>query len=231
MINNSEDLNNYYRLVNQYIDEYIEKGINPLKLGKYLNKSKLKNFLERKGLDTIQNIDKIVQDVIDDRISLEKDSVLKFESFKIFESNNISFDSVRECLYRNIGSSDINHEKILADFYDVSLSQIDVISSEEHSFKVNKFGDEVKCIIYTQDDLKIIGENLKSLIIEEINTKFIELDYQINIPVDKITDPIKIEKYLEEYIDVDMVKNIISLILKCGSEKVNEDYPHFIGLV
>ena len=37
MINNSEDLNKYYNIVNQYVDEYIDKWkIKPTNLKNYL---------------------------------------------------------------------------------------------------------------------------------------------------------------------------------------------------
>ena len=60
MINNSEDLNKYYNIVNQYVDEYIDKWkIKPTNLKNYLlgNKSRLVNFLEKKGLKDINRID------------------------------------------------------------------------------------------------------------------------------------------------------------------------------
>jgi hypothetical protein len=79
MINNSEDLNKYYNIVNQYVDEYIDKWkIKPTNLKNYLlgNKSRLVNFLEKKGLRDINRIDRVVSDVIEHRVELYKDGVI-----------------------------------------------------------------------------------------------------------------------------------------------------------
>lgn len=230
MINNSNDLNTYYSLINQYIDEYIDKGIKASKLSKYLNKKRLENFLERKGLKDISKIDQIIKDVLSDRVSLEKDLIMKFESFRIFESNNIQFDSIKECLYKGVGKSTITHEKILADFYDVSLSQIDVLDSDEHLFKINNFSQDFSCIIYTEDDIKIITENLKELVKQKIVDKTIEIEYKIQIPVKEFIDSNKLNEYLDKYLNPDMTKNIIWQVLSCNMEKVGPEYQHFIGI-
>ena len=90
MINNSEDLNKYYNIVNQYVDEYIDKWkIKPTNLKNYLlgNKSRLVNFLEKKGLRDINRIDRVVSDVIEHRVELYKDGVITFENFKLFMNN------------------------------------------------------------------------------------------------------------------------------------------------
>ncbi len=90
MIKTSEDANKYYQLVNQYIDEYVETwNIKPTNLKSYLlgNKSNLLKFLERRGLSEVSNIETVLSDVIDDRVSMFKDSVMTFENFKFLESN------------------------------------------------------------------------------------------------------------------------------------------------
>lgn len=230
MINNSSDLTKYYSLINQYIDEYIDKGIKPSKLNKYLNKEKLQNFLERKGLKDIDKIDQVVKDVLSDRVSMEKDSVMMFESFRIFESNNIQFDSIKECLYKNVGKSTISHEKILADFYDISLSQIDVINSDEHLFEINNFNKNIKCIIYTNDDIQIIGENLKVLINQQLLESDFDLEY-IKIPIKEFIDSNKLNDYLNNYLDINIIKNIIQKVLLCEVEETTPEYQHFIGIV
>ena len=89
MIKSSEDANKYYNLVNQYVDEYVDKWkIKPTNLKNYLlgNKSRLVNFLERKGLKDVGNIDRVVLDVIEDRVAMHNDGVITFENFKLFES-------------------------------------------------------------------------------------------------------------------------------------------------
>ena len=124
MINNSEDLNKYYNIVNQYVDEYIDKWkIKPTNLKNYLlgNKSRLVNFLEKKGLRDINRIDRVVSDVIEHRVELYKDGVITFENFKLLESEEFKVLDLKQCLYKGIEKATINHEKILADFFDLSL--------------------------------------------------------------------------------------------------------------
>ena len=57
----SADINNYYKQINNFIDEYLKDWkVNPKQLKKYLlnNETRLENFLKRKGLNEIDNIKK-----------------------------------------------------------------------------------------------------------------------------------------------------------------------------
>lgn len=88
-INTREELNYYYELVNKLVDEYISDwNIMPSKLKKYLKPGTkgFQNFLDRNNLSDIKNIKSILIDVIDDRVYMEKDGILKFESFNKYES-------------------------------------------------------------------------------------------------------------------------------------------------
>jgi len=90
-INNREDLNKYYGLLNELIDVYVEKWkIRPTRLKNNLKKEQkeFENFLLRNNLSDINGISVVLSDIIDDRASMEKDGILKFESFNILESNN-----------------------------------------------------------------------------------------------------------------------------------------------
>lgn len=84
-IYSSEELTKYYNQINNIIDEYIEEWkIRPTRLKKYLkpNTKRFKSFLKQNNLEDIQNIDKIINDVLEDRVGLEKDRLLSFENFK-----------------------------------------------------------------------------------------------------------------------------------------------------
>ena len=83
MIRNSEDANKYYQLVNQYVDDYIEEFIKkhkfkPSRVESYLleNKAKLKNFISRRGLSDVNGIEQVLSDILQDRVSMRKDSVM-----------------------------------------------------------------------------------------------------------------------------------------------------------
>ncbi len=211
MINNSEDANKYYNVVNQYIDEYVDKWkIKPTNLKNYLlgNKSRLINFLERRGLKDISNIDRVVLDVVEDRVSIYNDSVMTFESFKFFESEDFKVLDLKDCLYKGIEKATINHEKVIADFFDVSLSQISSLSPERHTFWVNDVDTPI--VIYNEDELLIIKENIIEYAYHQMFNKSISLD------LGRSTFDVKIGEFISER----QFKEKFSLILP--NEKLRE---------
>lgn len=209
MIKNTEDANKYYAIINEYIDGYLDKWkIDAKKLKKYLlNNNKLIHFLEKKGLNNISNIKLVINDVIDDRISIEKDKVMTLESFKINES--YIFSSIAECIYFGIDKSSIQHEKILADQFDVSLGHINIINSEKHIFSV----EENQYIIFLKEEIEIIKENLKEFFLNKLKTKKFIMDDSLDIKI-KIIDFIDEDKFKNTFLANTEIKEIISKILK-----------------
>ena len=223
---NSEDVNKYYKLINEYIDDYLGNWkVNPKNLKKYLNTNRIANFLEKKGLNGIKNINRVIDDIIQDRIYFEDEKVMKFENY-IFESiENESID-INQCLHRGINKSNIEHEKIIADHYDVSLSEIDILDSNTHKFKIEN--DEF--IIYKEDEIEIIKENLKEWAIKNILEREIVEDIggkEIKLLMSKLVD----NKLVEEAIsnEIKEVKWIIGKILKC--KEVNNTGKYFLGIL
>jgi len=204
MIKSSEDANKYYNLVNQYVDEYVDKWkIKPTNLKNYLlgNKSRLVNFLERKGLKDIGNIDRVVLDVIEDRVAMHNDGVITFENFKLFESEEFKVIDLKQCLYKGVEKATINHEKILADFFDLSLSQIDPISPDKHTFWVHDVDTPVT--IYTKEELLIIKENIIEYSYNQVSNKNVSLDLGRS----------KFEMKLSEFMSENQFKEKFSTIL------------------
>lgn len=194
MIKTSDDANKYYQLINQYIDEYVENwNIKPTNLKSYLlgNKSNLLKFIERRGLSEVSNIDTVLSDVIEDRVSMWNDSVMTFENFKHFDSNEFEISDLRSSLFIGIQKATIEHEKILADFSDVSLSQIDVVSSDRHLFSI----EDQKIYVFTKEEKLALEEN----ILKHIYNKLKEQKLIININ----SLPIEIDSsvYLRNYED------------------------------
>ena len=139
-ISNREEANKYYQQINQLVDNYIDNyKIRPSKLRSYFkpNSERFQRFLKKNGLDSIDGANRILNDVIDDRVSLEKDGVVTFETFKYFESDEFKIRSMRECLYKGIEKSTLAQEKVLADFFDTNLGSIDIIDSDKHIFKID----------------------------------------------------------------------------------------------
>ncbi len=226
-MNNSEEANKYYKLINEYIDDYLENWkISPKNLKKYLNSNRISNFLEKKGLKEIKNINKVIDDIIQDRISIENDQVMKFESFEIFENSEFSNSNISQCLHRGINKANIDHEKIIADHYDVSLSQIDIVDSNLHKFKI----ENEEFFIYKEDEIEIIKENLKEWINKKIMNEKVSISVEnkeIKLQLSSIIDEDKLKTLISN--EIKNVKWIISSILKC--QKFDQNAKYFIGSI
>ena len=141
----------YYKLVNDFIDKYIiDWKIKPSKLAIYLkNNSKFEKFLIKNGLKEVWNINRIINDVIEDRTGLEHDGVLKFEKYSLLKENLIE-----------LNSADISYEKTLADYYNIGLSHISLFRKDLNLFRVNDFDETKLALIYSKTDLI---KNLESI--------------------------------------------------------------------
>jgi hypothetical protein len=225
MIKSSEDANKYYQLVNEYVDEYVEKWkIKPTNLKNYLlgNKTRLIRFLERRGLKDINNINRVLVDIIEDRISMFNDGILTFENFKLFESNEFRIVNLKQCLYKGINNATIEHEKILADEFDVSLSEIDITSSEKHQFNI----DNNDVIIYTNDEISIIKENIKDYISNQIFDKTIKLELgssniDLKVDIKEFINNDKFASHIDNLLDKNKIIEIISTILSMNAKETN----------
>jgi hypothetical protein len=214
LINNREDANRYYQIINDLIDDYIYKWkIKPSNLKKYLNpgSQRFKNFLKRNKLDGIQGSEKILKDVIEDRYHMEKDGVLNFESFKYFESNDFKITSLKENLYKGIEKSTINMEKILADYFDTNLSDIDIINSDKHIFKLNDWNNkDHKVIIFSKEEIDVIIINIVQYLYNELSNKKIEIAEHISIELSNLIDKDIFTYKITKILTRDLIKKLIT---------------------
>jgi len=218
MISDSQSANKYYRIVNDFIDVYINKHkVRPSRLHKYLlNSDKLKNLLERSGLTEISNIKRIISDVLEDRISLEKDGVMTFEGF-LNESKH-ALREKNECLWFGIEKSNILHEKILSNSLSVSLSEIGYVNSDRHFFRV----DKNIYVVYTENDLSIIGENIREYCIENLKKTVSMGDLEIHLY--DFIDIKKLSDYLDNYLTREYIMSFICYILGCDNLNSERDF-------
>lgn len=213
-INNREDANKYYQLINNLVDEYTERWkIRPSNLKRYLKpgSERFNKFLERNKLKDIKGSEIILRDVIEDRNSLEKDGVLTFESYKVFESEEFKIRNMKDCLYRGIEKSNQKMEKVLADYFDTNLSDIDIVDSEKHKFKINDWeNEEVSIIIYSDEDLDTIKINISNHLLSELEQKEISLTGKISLQFSDIIDLSKFEEKLQDKLTDDYSIEIVS---------------------
>lgn len=236
MIRNSEDANKYYNLVNQYIDEYVEKWkIKPNNLKSYLlgNKSKMVSFLERNGLNNVSNIEIVITDIIDDRIAISIDTIMTFENYKAMDSDEFKILDIKQCLWKGINKADMEHEKLLADMFDVSLSQINAIDSGRHIFQIDDMGPKTFCVVFSESELQIIKENIKDYAFNQLTSQNLNLPgVNFDFNLGKFVDLDKYNSYVDSLFSTENVKNFICQQLNCEQqfkEFTNLDY--FVGIL
>jgi hypothetical protein len=233
-INNREDANRYYQIINDLVDDYVDKWkIRPSKLKKYLKpgSQRFKNFLERNKLSEIQGSDRILKDIIDDRYHMEKDGVLSFESFKYFESNEFKIQSLKQSLYKGIEKSNINMEKILADYFDTNLGDIDIIDSDKHIFKLNDWNNsDYEVIIYSKDEINVITDNIIEHLYSELSNKKIELTEHISIELSDLINKELFTSKIGKVLTEDLIKKLISDALGGDFKFKDEFKEHYIWI-
>ena len=174
MIKSSDDANKYYSLIDSHIESYVNNyyskyGVEPRKIEEHLlkNKNLMDDFLKKRGLFDVSGINRIVQDVLEDRIALHKDSVMTFESFSLLESVDYKINSLKECLYLGISEVTVEHEKLLADLFDCSLSHVECVSPDRRIFRVDS-EDLESVVIYLENELEIVHSNMINYFVTEL---------------------------------------------------------------
>ena len=232
-INSREDANKYYQVVNKLVDEYIDKWkIKPTNLKRYLKNGsdKFEKFIERNGLKDINGIKQVINDVIEDRVHMETDGVLTFERFKVFESDEFKITSIIQCLYKGIGKTDIKAEKFLADHFDANLSQIDIVDTDKHMFKISNWENEdLLVIVYNKDEFDIIKENMKEYLYEELLKQQIDLIVGVSLRLNTLVDKDKfytdIESKLSDSLITDLINDSLEMnYTKFDFEKTDDYY-------
>jgi hypothetical protein len=232
-INSREDANKYYQVVNKLVDEYIDKWkIKPTNLKRYLKNGsdKFEKFIDRNGLKDINGIKQVINDVIEDRVHMESDGVLTFERFKVFESDEFKITSIIQCLYKGIGKTDIKAEKFLADYFDANLSQIDIVDTDKHMFKISNWENEdLLVIVYNKDEFDIIKENMKEHLYDELLKQQIDLIVGVSLKLNTIVDKDKfytdIESKLSDSLITDLINDSLEMnYTKFDFEKTDDYY-------
>lgn len=215
-ISSREDANKYYQLINGLVDEYVENHkIRPTKLRSYFkpNGERFQKFLKKNGLDNIKGANQVLNDVIDDRVSIEKDGVASFEAFKYFESAEFKINSMKECLYKAIEKSTLSQEKILADYFDTNLSSIDIIDSDKHQFKVEDWdGDKKQVVIYSEEEFEVIKNNFVEFLFEEISKEKVTVgtfEIELESIINKETFESKLENKLTKQVTTDLISDCL----------------------
>jgi hypothetical protein len=226
-INNREDANKYYKIVNELIDNYIETWkIRPSSLKRYLKpgSKKLKNFIERNHLNGIRGIERVIEDVVEDRYYMESDNIIKFENF----SNNIDtndigdtimsveYQPIEKCLEIGIERANLDMEKEIADYFDTNLGHIKCVNTQKHEFMVGDWSNKEKhVVIYSGACIETIKNNIIEHLYDILSNKDIELIDGVAVNIQKIIDKDIFYKNIENVLDTQKILDIISKIICC----------------
>ena len=227
-INTREDANKYYQMVNTLIDDYIDKWkIRPSNLKRYLQpgSERFNKFLERNGLKEIKGAERILRDVIEDREAMEKDGVITFENFQLFESEEFKLSSLKQCLYKGVEKASNKHEKALADHFDTSLGHIDIVDSYKHVFNVNAWGKEFDVVIYNKEEIELIKQNMLEYLYSEMKSKNIELSGGLKVNLGNLITEDSFKKEVTE--NVFSVTNPINLVTQSLGYEFKDEFGEF----
>jgi hypothetical protein len=222
MIKSSDDANRYYSLIDSHIESYVNNyyskyGVEARKIEEHLlkNKELINDFLKKRGLSEVSGINRIVQDVLEDRIALHKDSVMTFESFSFSEKSNTS-SSFKECLFLGISEPTIEHEKLLADLFDCSLSHIECVNSQKRIFRIDSSELE-SVIVYTDSELYVIYENMLDYLVDKFLKQELSVEGFSLGALSDIVYPVVIRGRLETNFSLEDCRSKICELLS-GSE-------------
>jgi len=224
------NIDELYQKINELIDGYFTWNIKPSALKNYLKKGSigLKKFIQNNSLDSYENIEKVIEDVVDDRYSLELDGVRKFENFDFKIDENIEQSDVDKVLYTNIKPSDITYEKILADLYRTSLSHIVEEDIKKHIYTAVTSDDTHLVIIFNRDDLEVIKKNIVDHsfdYLNQIDIKMESLFLKFNLK-GKLDKNLFETKMIEENKDM-KVEDWISDVLDVEEYQFKSEYKGF----
>jgi hypothetical protein len=233
-INTREDANKYYQMINDLVDEYTEKNkIRPSNLKRYLQpgSERFNRFLERNKLKDIKGASVILKDIIEDRESMERDGVITFESFKMFESEEFKIHSLKQCLYKGIEKATQKMEKVLADHFDTNLGDIDIVDADKHIFKINDWNSyDAQVVIYSKDEMDVILTNVIEHLYGELSKKKIELSKHISIELSDLIKEDAFTNKIENILTEDMAKKLITDCLDNGFKFKDEFQGYFIWI-
>jgi hypothetical protein len=200
-ITNRDEANQYFDKVNKLVDDYMMNGkIRPSMLKRYLKPGgeNFNFFLKMNDLTEVNGIDRVLADVIEDRAGMERDGVMTFESFKVFESDEFRVSSMRQCLYKGIEAAGIDAEKAVADCFDTNLGHVNVESSEAHVFSVEGWeGEEVKVIAYSKEEILLIYENMVDFLYGEACKKTLDLPGGISLSMEGLIEETSFRRNLD----------------------------------
>ena len=153
----------------------------------WLEEAHLRSLSINPNIDSDNQTDKtliilLIYDVIEDRVFKMKDEIEKKKQTKMKESMTIEFyDDVlrfesfllKESI--ELGESDEEYEKVLADLFHTSLSHVEATDKKLHHYKVDDMDGMKAVAIFSEDDLDKFKKQLTQSIITQTKKETLEL--------------------------------------------------------
>lgn len=151
---NSRDITKKYKKIRSLLKSWCkDKEISWSKIQRYLEReSNYKKFIEHNNLEDTHSTKKIIFDTLED--------------FLISES--LEWGSMFE------------HEKILADHFDVSLSHIKLLEPKLNLFTVDSLGQEFNVILLSREDQENLQDKIWEHFSREISGSNVEISVKPN---------------------------------------------------
>jgi hypothetical protein len=171
----------------------------------------------------------VLNDVIEDRVAISLDVVMTFENFNYQDSDEFKVLDIKQCLWKGINKADMEHEKVLADVFDVSLSQIDCVDSGKHFFNIDG-GD--MCVVYSEGEIQIIRENLKEYMFNKVSGYNVNVPYvDIDLNLGNFVDADKFNSYIDNVVSLENTKSVVCKMLDCEEHySLVNNKNYFVGI-
>ena len=210
-ISNSEELNNYYKMVNTKLKKYSDMNISQDRIASYLKPGTInftKFISEDDDLKDVDGIEVVLRDIIQDTYAAFKDGLFKkVQKSSVQKFENYLTESIfieKELTEREIHA----HERALADIYKVSISHIECVNKLIHVYEIIENGMKKHAIIYSNDEFVKERNAGVDMVVNHYLNKMQELDSRIQIK--NATDRENIKKQWDGIIsDEDIVASML----------------------
>jgi hypothetical protein len=192
-ISNRKEANTYYKIVNDAIDKFSnETKSTPSEIHRYLSRNG-KSFLKRLEINDIEGIDSVLNDVLVHRKNIAEDNIMSFENFNTLNENILT-----------LSPPTVEHEKVLADYFNTSLGHIDLLDPSVHLYSISDFGDKIFAIIIHESEIDVIRKEMCNNIKSEILSKTISISECKGVSI----NPIKF--WVDDFSQSDLIDDYIS---------------------
>lgn len=213
------NIDSYYTIVNSKIDEYFKLHISPIAIEKYFSDiSNLTSFKQQTTLTNVNGIDRIIKDVISDRVSMVSETVQFFTDFK--NQTDLNF------IFNGIDPADATVEAILSDYLKLPMSKITIDNKQHNLYNVA----DKKFYCFNQNSFDIIKNNIIEKIYNNILNDRAEIMFiGLSINMSDILDKNALRETLDETLNKFHVTKFLSLIKNVQYLEIYKN--HYLWLV